>query len=55
MQNTPYKHQPDMTNNMWDDSIPTKGKAAEKGCEGCPWYDIEKWRRMLNEKIKKEE
>lgn len=44
-----------MANNMWDDSIPTKGKAAEKGCEGCPWYDIEKWRRILNEKIKEEE
>lgn len=41
--------------NMWDNSIPTKGKAAENGCEGCPWYDIEKWRRILNEKIKKEE
>lgn len=23
-------------------NIPTVGKAAEKGCIGCPWYDIEK-------------
>lgn len=37
----------------WDDSIPVKGKDAEKGCIGCPWYDIEKWRIMLNEEIKK--
>lgn len=37
----------------WNDTIPVKGKAAEKGCEGCPWYDIEKWRKMLNNEIKK--
>lgn len=37
----------------WDESIPKVGKAAEKGCEGCPWYDIERWRRMLNEEVKK--
>lgn len=35
----------------WDNEIPVKGKAAEKGCEGCPWYDIEKWRKMLNDEI----
>ncbi len=35
----------------WDSSIPSVGKAAEKGCEGCPWYDIEKWRQMLNKEI----
>jgi hypothetical protein len=35
----------------WDENIPTKGKAAEKGCEGCPWYDIETWRRKLNEEL----
>ena len=38
----------------WDESIPKVGKAAEKGCEGCPWYDIERWRRMLNEEVKKQ-
>lgn len=32
----------------WDDNIPVKGKEAEKGCIGCPWYDIEEWRRKLN-------
>ncbi len=37
----------------WDANIPTSGKEAEKGCEGCPWYDIEEWRRMLNEQLKK--
>lgn len=38
-------------NDRWDPSIPTVGKMAEKGCEGCPWYDIELWRTKLNEKI----
>ena len=37
---------------LWDKNIPTKGKAAEKGCEGCPWYDIEEWRNRLNEALK---
>ena len=37
---------------QWDKSIPTKGKAAEKGCEGCPWYDIEEWRNRLNKALK---
>ena len=27
------------------------GKEAEKGCIGCPWYDIEFWREKLNEHI----
>lgn len=31
----------------WDTNIPAKGKAAEKGCVGCPWYDIERWRNEL--------
>lgn len=38
---------------QWDKSIPTTGKAAEQGCEGCPWYDIERWRTMLNNEINK--
>lgn len=37
----------------WDDSIPKMGKEAEKGCDGCPWYDIEKWRTMLNNELNK--
>ncbi len=39
----------------WDNNIPVKGKEAEKGCIGCPWYDIEEWRNMLNKKLKGEE
>lgn len=35
----------------WDPNIPKVGKAAEKGCKGCPWYDIELWRKMLNKKL----
>ena len=35
----------------WDPSIPKVGKAAEKGCIGCPWYDIELWRKMLNKEL----
>ena len=38
-------------NENWDPNIPIKGKAAEKGCIGCPWYDIELWRKMLNKHI----
>lgn len=37
----------------WDNQYPTKGPGAEAGCEGCGWYDIEKWRASLNEKISK--
>ena len=36
----------------WDDSIPTRRQKAEKGCIGCPWYDIEEWRKMLNMALK---
>lgn len=32
----------------WNSEIPKIGKAAEEGCKGCPWYDIEKWRKELN-------
>ncbi len=31
----------------WDDAIPKTGKEAEKGCIGCPWYDIDRWRKEL--------
>ncbi|MDE5845703.1 MAG: hypothetical protein K2H44_10035 [Muribaculaceae bacterium] len=38
----------------WDEAIPTVGKVAEKGCIGCAWYDIERWRseliKQLNDK-----
>ena len=45
-----YKGGPD-----WDESIPKKGKDAEKGCEGCPWYDIQEWRNRLNAKNENDE
>ena len=35
----------------WDNTIPQKGKEAEKGCVGCGWYDIEEWRRQILEKL----
>lgn len=35
----------------WDPSIPQRGKAAERGCIGCPWYDIQKWREELQKII----
>lgn len=35
----------------WDVSIPQKGKDAEKGCVGCGWYDMLKWREELNKVI----
>ena len=38
-------------NRQWDQNIPKKGKEAEKGCVGCGWYDFEKWRNALNEKL----
>lgn len=38
-------------NETWDDQIPQKGKAAEKGCIGCPWYDIDRWRKELTNLI----
>jgi len=42
-------------NSKWDEKIPVKGKAAEEGCIGCPWYDIELWREKLNSKLNKNE
>ncbi|MGM3305439.1 restriction endonuclease [Anabaena sp. WFMT] len=35
----------------WTDNIPKKGKDAEKGCIGFGWYDMEKWRNALNQKL----
>ena len=36
----------------WDINIPQRGKEAEKGCIGCPWYDIAQWRSELLKKLK---
>lgn len=38
-------------NEIWDSSIPKTGKAAEKGCVGCFWYDMLAWRKSLHEKL----
>jgi hypothetical protein len=38
-------------NENWSIDIPQVGKDAEKGCEGCAWYDIEAWRDSLNKAI----
>ena len=46
------KIQGDVTEN-WDSSIPKNGKSAEKGCIGCAWYDIERWRQELIKKLKR--
>lgn len=35
----------------WDPNIPVKGKEAEAGCIGCPWYDIERWRKEVIKKL----
>lgn len=37
----------------WDPNIPKRGKAAEAGCVGCPWYDIQEWRKKLQEELSK--
>lgn len=31
----------------WDAKIPKVGQIAERGCIGCAWYDIERWRSEL--------
>lgn len=35
----------------WDKTIPRRGKEAEAGRVGCPWYDIAAWREKLCEKL----
>lgn len=35
----------------WPEDVPDVGKAAEKGCIGCAWYDIERWRTELIKKL----
>jgi hypothetical protein len=36
----------------WDSNVPPRGKEAEKGCVGCAWYDIERWRQELIKRLK---
>lgn len=35
----------------WPSDIPKTGKKSEKGCIGCGWYDMKKWRDTLNQKL----
>lgn len=37
----------------WNSTIPTRGKEAERGCIGCPWYDIAEWRRQVMIKVER--
>jgi len=37
----------------WPKGTPKMGTEAEKGWEGSPWYDIERWRQSLNRDIKR--
>lgn len=46
----PYYYEGDEN---WDSSIAKKGKDAEKGCIGCPWYDIAEWRKQLLKALNK--
>lgn len=39
---------------QWDLSIPRRGAASESGCVGCGWYDLEAWRKALNEKMRRD-
>lgn len=36
----------------WPEEYPKRGKAAEQGCVGCGWYDIQAWRDSLNNFLK---
>lgn len=35
----------------WPKRTPAQGPSAEIGCIGCGWYDFDKWRRKLNERL----
>jgi hypothetical protein len=37
----------------WPSHIPKIGKKSEEGWKLCPWYDIEAWRKSLNQHLKK--
>ncbi|MDQ2805778.1 MAG: restriction endonuclease [Chloroflexota bacterium] len=36
----------------WPADVSKRGKAAEAGCVGCPWYDLQAWRDSLNRLLK---
>lgn len=35
----------------WPAGIPRTGKAAEAGCVGCGWYDLELWRSTVEKNL----
>lgn len=35
----------------WSEGCPVSGPDAERGCIGCGWYDMEAWRKALNDSI----
>jgi len=35
----------------WDPQFPQRGPQSEEGCVGCGWYDLEAWRKALNQKL----
>jgi len=39
----------------WDATFPKIGKDAEKGCDGCGWYDLSAWREALSRKLESDE
>jgi hypothetical protein len=36
---------------LWPSMVPKQGKAAEAGCQGCGWYDLQAWRDSLNNSL----
>jgi hypothetical protein len=38
-------------NEDWPEGCPVSGPDAERGCIGCGWYDMEAWRKALNDSI----
>lgn len=38
-------------NGTWPTGVPKRDNDAERGCVGCGWYDLERWRTALNEVV----
>lgn len=38
-------------NEDWPEGCPVSGPNAERGCIGCGWYDMDTWRKALNDYI----
>ena len=34
----------------WPKGVPRRGINAEKGCEGCVWYDVAEWKKAVEKK-----